>query len=195
MLIFIFIFADSRGSYDPLKVDVWSLGATTWELVHGDPPFSDLQDACRAVGTQLPPVHQPDAYSRSFHDFLHLCSQPAASRPDPDELLNVRCPKEFWLILITVLKPPHPLRLILYGLRVLAQRLSDCWDSAGRSTSSYFYKVAILIDRLFTSTKYEIRDTWGFFYISSHLLVFLHSLSAVQLSPLSPLSTPLCSVG
>jgi hypothetical protein len=127
---FFFFFAHSSGFYDPLKVDVWSLGATTWELVHGDPPFADAQDARHIVGTQLPPVQQPDAYSRSFHDFLNLCSQPAASRPDPDELLNVRClEKVFFLVDITVLKPPLH-RLILYGLRVLAQRSSDCWYSA-----------------------------------------------------------------
>jgi serine/threonine-protein kinase CLA4 len=76
--------------YDPLKVDVWSLGATTWELVHGDPPFEDVKDTRDIVGGQLPPVREPEAFSRSFHDFLHSCSQPAASRPDPDELLDVR---------------------------------------------------------------------------------------------------------
>jgi serine/threonine protein kinase len=76
--------------YDPLKVDVWSLGATTWELAHGDPPFADVQDMRDIFGAQLPPVRQPEAFSRSFHDFLHSCSQPAASRPDPDELLEVR---------------------------------------------------------------------------------------------------------
>jgi len=76
--------------YDPLKVDVWSLGATTWELVHGDPPFADVEDPHHIVSEQLPPVREPEAISRSFHDFLHLCSQPAALRPDPDELLNVR---------------------------------------------------------------------------------------------------------
>jgi serine/threonine protein kinase len=69
---------------------VWSLGATTWELAHGDPPFEDVQDMRDIVGAQLPPVRQPEAFSRSFHDFLHSCSQPAASRPDPDELLEVR---------------------------------------------------------------------------------------------------------
>ncbi|KAI0295093.1 kinase-like protein [Multifurca ochricompacta] len=76
------------GLYDPLKVDVWSLGATTWELVHGDPPLADVQDPRHITGHQLPPVRQPETFSRSFHDFLHLCSQPVASRPDPDELLN-----------------------------------------------------------------------------------------------------------
>jgi serine/threonine protein kinase len=88
----LFLLTNPSGFYDPLKVDVWSLGATTWELVHADPPFSDIQDTRHIVGTQLPPVRQPDDYSRSFHDFLDLCSQPAASRPDPDELLNVRYP-------------------------------------------------------------------------------------------------------
>jgi serine/threonine protein kinase len=78
------------GLYDPLEVDVWSLGATMWELIHGDPPFEDVKDTRDIVGGQLPPVREPETFSRSFHDFLHLCSQPAASRPDPDELLDVR---------------------------------------------------------------------------------------------------------
>jgi len=86
------------GLYDPLEVDVWSLGATTWELVHGDPPFADVQDPRHMVSEQLPPVRQPEAFSRYFHDFLHLCSQPAALRPDADELLNTQfvrtaCPR------------------------------------------------------------------------------------------------------
>ncbi|KAA1474190.1 kinase-like protein [Dentipellis sp. KUC8613] len=75
------------GLYDPLKVDVWSLGATSWELVQGEPPFSDVQDT-RQIGTQLPPLSQPEIYSRSFHDFLRSCCSPVASRPDPDELLH-----------------------------------------------------------------------------------------------------------
>jgi len=88
--IFFFFGSINSGLYDPLKVDVWSLGATTWELIHGEPPFADVQDTRHVCGMELPPVRQPDAISRSFHDFLHLCSQPAASRLDPDELLNVR---------------------------------------------------------------------------------------------------------
>ncbi|KAI0632944.1 kinase-like protein [Trametes polyzona] len=75
------------GSYDALKVDVWSLGATVWELAQAEPPFSDLTDP-RQFGDQWPPLSQPEIYSRSFHDFLHLCSKPSSSRPDPHELLN-----------------------------------------------------------------------------------------------------------
>jgi len=86
------------GLYDPLKVDVWSLGATMWELVHGSPPFEDVKDTRDIVGGQLPPVREPEAFSRSFHDFLHSCSQSATSRLDPDELLDAEfvrtaCPR------------------------------------------------------------------------------------------------------
>ena len=78
-----------RGAYNALKVDVWSLGATIWELAETEPPFSDVTDP-RQLGTELPPLLQPEDYSRSFHDFLNLCSRPSASRPDPHELLSVR---------------------------------------------------------------------------------------------------------
>jgi len=75
------------GSYNALKVDVWSLGATVWEMAQAEPPFSDITDP-RQMPDRWPPLHQPEIYSRSFHDFLHLCSQPSSSRPDPDELLK-----------------------------------------------------------------------------------------------------------
>ncbi|KAH9852916.1 kinase-like protein [Lenzites betulinus] len=77
----------SGGSYNALKVDVWSLGATVWELAQAEPPFSDLTDP-RQFGDEWPPLSQPEIYSRSFHDFLQLCSEPSSSRPDPHELLN-----------------------------------------------------------------------------------------------------------
>ena len=112
------ILALSRGPYDPLKVDVWSLGATTWELAHGDPPFSDVQDTRLIVGHQLPPVREPETLSRSFHDFLHLCSQPVASRPDPDELLNVRATPPFFFFQLT----PPPISGLFH---------TDCLPSLG----------------------------------------------------------------
>ena len=158
------ILALSRGPYDPLKVDVWSLGATTWELAHGDPPFSDVQDTRLIVGHQLPPVREPETLSRSFHDFLHLCSQPVASRPDPDELLNVRATPPFFLISID---PPAHLRLISYGLLALARRLFGCWASVKQSTrNSYFARMTTSIRKIQKFLSFS-RDTpyFHFFFI------------------------------
>ncbi|KZP07605.1 kinase-like protein [Athelia psychrophila] len=75
------------GTYHALKVDVWSLGATVWETAQSEPPFTDIQDP-RQFGDRWPSLTHPEIYSRSFHDFLRLCSEPAATRPDPSDLLN-----------------------------------------------------------------------------------------------------------
>jgi serine/threonine-protein kinase CLA4 len=76
------------GPYDPLKVDVFSLGATVWEMAQHEPPFSDVQDV-RQIGDQWPALDAADDFSRPFHDFLRLCSMPSASRPDAEDLLHV----------------------------------------------------------------------------------------------------------
>ncbi|EGO28609.1 hypothetical protein SERLADRAFT_380519 [Serpula lacrymans var. lacrymans S7.9] len=75
------------GAYNAMKVDVWSLGATVWELAQTEPPFADVQDP-REIGDQWPSLSHPEYYSRAFHDFLRLCSRPSSSRPNPSELLN-----------------------------------------------------------------------------------------------------------
>ncbi|KAJ7740996.1 hypothetical protein B0H14DRAFT_3608806 [Mycena olivaceomarginata] len=72
------------GSYDPLKIDVWSVGATVWEIAEANPPFSDTQQPA----DRWPPLSEPALYPPSFHDFLRLCSEPAASRPTPKALLE-----------------------------------------------------------------------------------------------------------
>ncbi|KJA17839.1 hypothetical protein HYPSUDRAFT_145905 [Hypholoma sublateritium FD-334 SS-4] len=70
--------------YNALKVDVWSLGATVWEMAQQDPPFADTQQ----LADRWPPLRQPELFSPPFHDFLRRCSEPAASRPDPSDLLK-----------------------------------------------------------------------------------------------------------
>ncbi|KAF7793532.1 hypothetical protein EIP86_004646 [Pleurotus ostreatoroseus] len=75
------------GPYNALKVDVWSLGATVWELAEAEPPFADVTDPSQ-LGDRWPPLQQANNFSRSFQTFLRLCSEPSKSRPNPDDLLH-----------------------------------------------------------------------------------------------------------
>ena len=54
-------------------------------------------------------------------------------------------------------------RFILYGLRAHALRLSGCWVSVRRSTSSYFDRVAILTD-IFSQTNVGQKVFFAFIY-------------------------------
>jgi len=72
--------------YDPLKLDVWSLGSTVWEMAETVPPFFSTNK----FEDRWPPLSQPALYSPSFHEFLKKCSEPAGSRPSAAELLQVR---------------------------------------------------------------------------------------------------------
>lgn len=72
------------GPYDPLKIDVWSVGAIMWEIAEATPPF---------FNSQRPAERWPlvsNVYHPWLHEFLYLCSEPAQSRPSPKELLEVR---------------------------------------------------------------------------------------------------------
>nr|GAT58073.1 STE/STE20/PAKA protein kinase [Mycena chlorophos] len=72
------------GAYDPLKIDVWSVGATVWELAEANPPFADTDQP----EDRWPPLSNPSIYPPAFHEFLTSCSEPAASRPSAGELLK-----------------------------------------------------------------------------------------------------------
>ncbi|KAJ3990507.1 kinase-like domain-containing protein [Lentinula detonsa] len=73
------------GPYNALKIDIWSVGATVWELAQAAPPFADSVDA---PGDRWPRLRKPEIFSPAFHEFLRLCSEPASSRPDAQALLK-----------------------------------------------------------------------------------------------------------
>ena len=81
----IFCFCFCSSAYNPTKADVWSLGATVWEMAESTPPFHDAGD----LRDRWPPLTRAKEFSRSLHDFLTLCSNPVASRPDVSLLAQV----------------------------------------------------------------------------------------------------------
>ena len=78
------------GPYNALKVDVWSLGATAWEMAECNPPFMemDVSDP-RRLPRRWPPLSEKDRWTPAFAEFLELCSRPERERPSAAELLNV----------------------------------------------------------------------------------------------------------
>ncbi|KAF9073261.1 kinase-like protein [Rhodocollybia butyracea] len=74
------------GPYNALKIDVWSVGATVWELAQAAPPF--FSDSDGPPGDRWPKLRKPEIYSPAFHEFLRMCSEPVSSRPDARELLK-----------------------------------------------------------------------------------------------------------
>ncbi|KAG9005672.1 hypothetical protein FRB93_009598 [Tulasnella sp. JGI-2019a] len=73
--------------YDPYAADIWSVGATVWEVVEGDPPFINIEDT-KNFPDRWPPLSAPEDYSPELEEFLSQCSQPAKRRPRADKLLQ-----------------------------------------------------------------------------------------------------------
>jgi len=75
-----------RGPYDVLKVDVWSLGATIWELTEGATPFEDEEEG---PGDRFPTLSDESNVTMDLLDFLSLCELEARKRPTAKRLLEV----------------------------------------------------------------------------------------------------------
>jgi serine/threonine-protein kinase CLA4 len=70
-----------------MKVDVWSLGATVWELIEGETPFENDPSGPH---DRLPELTNIQEVSQGLLGFLHLCEMPATRRPSARELIQVR---------------------------------------------------------------------------------------------------------
>lgn len=81
-----------KGSYNALKVDVWSLGATAWEMAECTPPFmdADVSDPTK-LPVRWPSLSEKEKWSDAFGAFLEMCSRPEKERPGARELLAVSC--------------------------------------------------------------------------------------------------------
>eukprot|EP00026_Physarum_polycephalum_P001858 Phypoly_transcript_01861.p1 GENE.Phypoly_transcript_01861~~Phypoly_transcript_01861.p1 ORF type:complete len:972 (+),score=266.06 Phypoly_transcript_01861:362-2917(+) len=81
-----------RGNHYSQKVDIWSLGIMTREMAEGEPPYLEFPPlrALFLLTTQgVPPIRDPQKYSKEYHDFVGLClEKDPEKRPDATELLK-----------------------------------------------------------------------------------------------------------
>ena len=81
-----------RGQNYDTKVDMWSTGIMTMEMMEGEPPYMEYPPlrALFLITTKgIPPVAQPELWSAEIKDFLDKCLDRAPeNRPDATTLLQ-----------------------------------------------------------------------------------------------------------
>lgn len=74
------------------KADIWSTGATIFEMATGLPPYSELApiSAIYAIGSgEAPPPVLPSKFTAEAIDFVSKClTRSPDQRPSAQELLN-----------------------------------------------------------------------------------------------------------
>ena len=99
-----------RGQSYDTKVDIWSMGIVTMEMVEGDPPYMDLPPlrALFLITTDgAPPLRNPQLLSDDFKDFLgHALDMDPETRPSASALLahpflRQACPKSEFAAIVS----------------------------------------------------------------------------------------------
>lgn len=89
------------------KADIWSLGITFYEMVTGNPPYSD-QEAMRAmmlITSSRPPRLEGPKYTPALKDLVALClDEVPDARPGASELLKHRFIKNYSKTSVATLK-------------------------------------------------------------------------------------------
>lgn len=89
------------------KADIWSLGITFYEMVTGNPPYSD-QEAMRAmilITSSRPPRLEGPKYTPALKDLVALClDEVPDARPEASELLKHRFIKNYSKTSVSTLK-------------------------------------------------------------------------------------------
>ncbi|QID88083.1 kinase that interacts with cdc31p [Saccharomyces pastorianus] len=80
-----------EGVYYDTKVDIWSLGITTYEIATGNPPYCDVEAlrAMQLIIKSKPPRLEGRSYSSSLKEFIALClDEDPKERLSADDLLK-----------------------------------------------------------------------------------------------------------
>lgn len=80
-----------EGVYYDTKVDIWSLGITTYEIATGNPPYCDVEAlrAMQLIIKSKPPRLEGRSYSSSLKEFIALClDEDPKERLSADDLLR-----------------------------------------------------------------------------------------------------------
>ena len=133
-----------QAGYD-FKADIWSLGVTAMEMIHGEPPNASTHPmkALFLIPKAPAPRLQGNSYSPAFKDFVAACLvKDPDRRPTAKELLQHRFIKNAGVI---------------EDLQELVQR-RQMWDcNRGKDSHPKFYE-----ESMETMLKIQEKDSWVF---------------------------------